>query len=117
MSNVETALSTGVALAGEHLPTTNPAPMDHETLAPHILADLNPHDPQDFTAEHIQEELRQQRRHMTDVLESLPRGITQLEAEDAAWLIEAVKTLGVSRLQASALAARLLREPWGAIFS
>ena len=46
---------------------------------------------------------------MNDVLDTLPKGITQLTLEDAMWLIEALRTLGVSKLQASTLAARLRR--------
>ena len=48
---------------------------------------------------------------MLEVLESLPKGITQLSSDDVLWLLEAVKTLGITKLQATTLAGRLSREP------
>ena len=62
--------------------------------------------------EEIQDELRRQRLFMNEVLETLPRGVVQMSVDDVLWLIEAVKTLGLSKLQASTLATRLSRSPW-----
>ena len=46
---------------------------------------------------------------MNDVLDSLPKYITRLTLEDAMRLIEALRTLFVSKLQVSTLAARLCK--------
>ena len=111
MSTVEAASAPAMKQqAGPPHPTEfmeQDAPLPRTPETPYQLENPPPQSQAD--AAQIQDELRRQRQYMNDVLDSLPKGITQLSMEDAMWLIEALRTLGVSKLQANTLAARLCR--------
>ena len=96
-----------------------PPPVDEQTLQEVPMQEDLPATPcpslaeeklQDENTDLLQEQLRHHRVYMLEVLESLPRGIVNLSSTDVAWLIEAVRTLGLSKLQATSLANRLFRD-------